>query len=365
MIDFAGPESHSSLRDTQDWGRQKKWGDLTISTDLDDAPEAISESLPWGPAEAVTAGRQVLDAESQALTRLSETLDENFAAAVEAIAGIKGHVVLTGMGKSGHIARKIAATLASTGTPAMYVHPGEASHGDLGMITSDDAILALSNSGETAELNDIVEHAARFRIPLLAIVGRPKSTLGNSADVILVLPNMPEACPNGMAPTTSTTMALAIGDALAVALVVRSGFNGVDFRMLHPGGNLGTRLRTVSDLMHGAEHMPLVMAAMPMADALLVMTTKSFGCVGVTNDEGNLIGIVTDGDLRRHMAPDLLTMSAGEVMTPDPKVIGGRHLAAEALWVMSTRKITSLFVVEDGRPVGILHLHDCLRAGLA
>jgi arabinose-5-phosphate isomerase len=338
---------------------------LTASTDLDEELEAATEPLPWGPAEAIAAGRQVLDTEARALARLSETLDDSFARAVETVAAVRGRVVLTGMGKSGHIARKIAATLASTGTAAMYVHPGEASHGDLGMVTRDDAVLALSNSGETAELNDMVEHATRFHIPLLAIVGRPDSTLANSADVALVLPDMPEACPHGMAPTTSTTMALAIGDALAVALVVRSGFTGIDFRLLHPGGSLGTRLRTVADLMHGADVMPLVAAATPMAEALLIMTTKSFGCVGVTGADGGLIGIVTDGDLRRHMAPELLSMAAGEVMTPDPKVIGSKHLAAEALWVMSTGKITSLFVVDDGSPVGILHLHDCLRAGIA
>jgi arabinose-5-phosphate isomerase len=338
---------------------------LTASTDFDEELEAMTAPVPWGPAEAIAAGRQVLDTESKALARLSETLDESFATAIETIAGVRGRVVLTGMGKSGHIGRKIAATLASTGTPAMYVHPGEASHGDLGMVTRDDAVLALSNSGETAELNDIVEHATRFHIPLLAIVGRPDSTLGNSADVALILPDMPEACPNGMAPTTSTTMALAIGDALAVALVVRSGFTGIDFRLLHPGGSLGARLRTVGDLMHGAEGMPLVDAATPMAEALLIMTAKSFGCVGVAGADGALIGIVTDGDLRRHMAPELLTMVAGDVMTPDPKVIGSKHLAAEALWVMSTRKISSLFVVENGLPVGILHLHDCLRAGIA
>ena len=342
-------------------GRPAGKNDLAVSPELDGGVTAVA----WGPAEAIAAGRQVLDAESRALAKLSECLDESFAAAVDVLAGIDGRVVLTGMGKSGHIARKIAATLASTGQPAMYVHPGEASHGDLGMVTRGDAVLALSNSGETAELEDIVEHAARFRIPLLAIVGRPDTTLGNRATVALVLPDMPEACPNGMAPTTSTTMALALGDALAVALVLRTGFTGIDFRLLHPGGSLGARLRTVGDLMHGADEMPLVVAETPMGDALLEITTKSFGCVGVVDGDGALIGLITDGDLRRHMETGLLAKTAGEVMTRDPKVIPPRRLAAEALWVMSTRRITSLFAVEDGLPVGILHLHDCLRAGIA
>ena len=314
-------------------------------------------------ADDIAAGRRVLETEAEALARLAETLDERFAEAVDLLAAAKGRVVTTGMGKSGHIARKIAATFASTGKPAMFVHPAEASHGDLGMVTGGDAVLALSNSGETAELNDIVEHAGRFAIPLVAIVGRPESTLVSHADVALVLPDMPEACPNGMAPTTSTTMALALGDALAVAMVVRSGFTGIHFRLLHPGGSLGTRLRTVADLMHCADEVPLVGMSTRMDEALIVMTAKSFGCIGVVDDGGVLVGIITDGDLRRHMEPALLSRTTGEIMTPRPKVIAPRQLAAEALWIMSNRAITSLFVVEDGRPVGILHLHDCLRAG--
>jgi len=314
----------------------------------------------------IAAARRVLDIEAQALRKLAESLDDDFSRALDLLASARGRVVTTGMGKSGHVARKIAATLASTGTPAMFVHPGEASHGDLGMITRDDAVLALSNSGETAELDDIVEHAARVHIPLVAIVGRAGSTLAQRAAVALVLPSAPEACPNGMAPTTSTTMALALGDALAVALVDRSGFTGDAFRMLHPGGSLGARLRTVRDLMHGGERMPLVGPDTAMSDALIEMTAKSFGCVGVVDaTDGRLVGLITDGDLRRHMAPALLARRAGEVMTAAPKVIAPSHLAAEALWIMSNCAITSLFAVEDGRPVGILHLHDCLRAGIA
>jgi arabinose-5-phosphate isomerase len=313
----------------------------------------------------IAAGRAVLTAESEALAALADDIDQDFGRAVDLLSTVEGRVIVTGMGKSGHIARKIAATFASTGTPAVFVHPAEASHGDLGMVASGDLVLALSNSGETAELNDIVEHAGRFRIPLIAIIGRGDSTLGDSADVALVLPNMPEACPNGMAPTTSTTMTLALGDALAVALMKRSGFTGIDFKLLHPGGSLGSRLRKVSDLMHGEDQMPLIDIDGRMDDALIEMTAKSFGCVGVIDGDGALAGVITDGDLRRHMGGDLLVLPVRDVMTADPKVVVPRRLAAEALWIMSTRSISSLFVVEDGRPVGILHMHDCLRAGIA
>lgn len=313
----------------------------------------------------IAAGRAVLNTESAALTALSEALDDNFVAAADLLSGGHGRVIVTGMGKSGHVAHKIAATFASTGTPAVFVHPAEASHGDLGMVTRSDVVLALSNSGETAELNDIIEHAGRFRIPLIAIVGRAGSTLAERADVALVLPDAEEACPNRMAPTTSTTMAMALGDALAVALMRRSGFTGIDFKMLHPGGSLGSRLRTVGDLMHSGDDMPLIGADARMDQALIEMTTRSFGCVGVTGADGALVGIVTDGDLRRHMNTDLLSRKVADIMTADPKVVAPRRLAAEALWTMSTNSITSLFVVEDGQPVGILHLHDCLRAGIA
>ncbi len=313
----------------------------------------------------LVAGRAVLETESTALAALAQSLDGNFVAAVDLLGSGHGRVIVTGMGKSGHVARKIAATFASTGTPAIFVHPAEASHGDLGMVTRSDVVLALSNSGETAELNDILEHAGRFRIPLVAIVGRTGSTLAERADVALVLPDAEEACPNRMAPTTSTTMAMALGDALAVTMMRRSGFTGIDFKMLHPGGSLGSRLRTVGDLMHSGDDVPLIASDSRMDQALIEMTARSFGCVGVTGSDGALIGIVTDGDLRRHMGADLLAKSVVDIMTANPKIVAPRRLAAEALWIMSTNAITSLFVVEEQRPVGILHLHDCLRAGIA
>jgi arabinose-5-phosphate isomerase len=317
------------------------------------------------PIDDIAAGRAVLETESAALTALSDALDDLFVAAVDLLGSGHGRVIVTGMGKSGHVAHKIAATFASTGTPAIFVHPAEASHGDLGMVTRSDVVLALSNSGETAELNDIVEHAGRFRIPLVAIVGRAGSTLAEQADIALVLPDAPEACPNRMAPTTSTTMAMALGDALAVALMRRAGFTGIDFKMLHPGGSLGSRLRTVADLMHKGDDVPLIGADRGMDEALIEMTARSFGCVGVIDANGALMGIVTDGDLRRHMGAGLLAKKVTDIMTTDPKVVASRRLAAEALWTMSTNSISSLFVVDDGRPVGILHLHDCLRAGIA
>ena len=315
-------------------------------------------------AESVAAGRRVIEMEAAALLRLARALDGAFDSAVAALAATSGRVMTTGMGKSGHVARKIAATLASTGTPAGYVHPAEARHGDLGMIAPGDTVLALSNSGETAELDAAVDHAGRHGIPLVAIVGRAGSTLAARADIALVLVDAPEACPNGLAPTTSTTMALALGDALAVALMERAGFTGSAFRLLHPGGGLAARLTMVADLMHRGGAVPLVGAEASMSEALVEMTAKSFGCVGIVDGGGRLAGIVTDGDLRRHMAPDLPARPVTEVMTADPRTIAPERLASEALFAMSTHKITALFAVEGGRPVGILHSHDCLRAGL-
>jgi arabinose-5-phosphate isomerase len=275
-------------------------------------------------------------------------------------------VIVTGMGKSGLVGRKIAATLASTGTPALYVHPGEASHGDLGMVTERDALLALSNSGETAELTDIVTYSRRYDIPLVAITSRTESSLAEAADVALILPDVGEACPMGLAPTSSTTMMLGLGDALAVALLERKGFSSADFQIYHPGGKLGRQLLKVAALMHQGDAVPLVTEDRPMGDALLVMTQKSFGCVGVLDEQGRLAGIITDGDLRRHLDASLFHRSAGEVMTRSPLTIRPGILAAEALRQMNERKITSLFVLDETRhPVGILHLHDCLRAGIA
>ena len=316
---------------------------------------------------ALAAARRVLWTEAEALSALAEALDGTFERFVDQLAATAGRVVVTGMGKSGHVGRKIAATLASTGTPALYVHPAEASHGDLGMITIQDVVLALSNSGETPELADIVAYSRRFAIPLLAIVGRNPSSLADTADLALVLPKRPEACPMGLAPTTSTTAMLALGDALAVALLERRGFGSQDFSLLHPGGKLGKRLVRVEQLMHSGGELPLVGLDAGMSEVLLEMTAKRLGCVGVLNGRGGLAGIITDGDLRRHMSPDLLGRRAVEVMTPGPRTIRPQALAAEALAIMNQaeRPFTVLFVVEDGRPVGALHMHDCLRAGIA
>lgn len=324
-------------------------------------PEASGESA----GQDIESARRVLHLEAEGLAVLARSLGESFIAALDLLANAAGRVIVTGMGKSGHVGRKIAATMASTGTPAQYVHPGEASHGDMGMITPADVVLALSNSGETQELRDLLEYTRRFSIPLIAITSRAESTLGETADVTLLLPSTPEACPMGLAPTTSTTASLALGDALAVAMLERKGFSPQDFRVLHPGGKLGSSLLRVADLMHSGDTMPLCGLDTPMAEAILTVTAKSFGCVGVTDDAGRLAGVITDGDLRRHMGRDLLDQTAGAVMTADPKHIRPQALAAEALAVMNQFTITGLFVVEDQRPVGILHIHDCLRAGIA
>jgi arabinose-5-phosphate isomerase len=310
--------------------------------------------------------RGVLRQEGAALRRLAESLDTGFLAAAEALlAGALGRVIVTGMGKSGHVARKIAATFASTGTPALFVHPAEASHGDLGMITHQDVILALSASGETPELSNLVTYSRRRGITLIAMTTRPQSALARAADIVLRLPPEPEVCPLGLAPTTSTTMMMALGDALAVVLLTRRGFTREEFSELHPGGSLGKILVRVADIMHVGEEMPLVGPGTMMADAILTMTRGRFGCVGVLDESGRLRGIITDGDLRRHMGPGLLCVTTASVMTPAPKTIAPNALAAEALRVLNTNRITSLFVVEAERPVGIVHVHDCLRAGLS
>jgi arabinose-5-phosphate isomerase len=315
--------------------------------------------------DAIAVGRRVLGVEAQALADLADGLDSRFAEAVEALYRAEGKVACTGIGKSGHVARKIAATLASTGAPAVFVHPAEASHGDLGMIGPGDVILALSKSGEARELADILAYAKRFSIPLLAMTEAPDSALGRAADLLLPLPPAPEATAEVNAPTTSTTLQLALGDALAVALLERRGFTADKFRTFHPGGKLGAMLRTVADLMHGPGEVPLVPPQAPMREALLVMTEKRFGCVGVVGPDGALAGIITDGDLRRHI-DGLFEHSAGEVMTPGPKTAPPSMLAAEALKRMTETAppSTVLFVVEDARPVGILHIHDLVRAGV-
>jgi arabinose-5-phosphate isomerase len=315
--------------------------------------------------ETIAVGRRVLETEAEALRRLAGELGEPFAEAVETLFLAKGRVVCTGIGKSGHVARKIAATLASTGTAAFFVHASEASHGDLGMIGQDDVILALSKTGETRELADVLAYAARFDIRLIAMTSAPDSALGRAADVVLRLPDAPEATDAVGAPTTSTTVQMALGDALAVALLERRGFRPQDFRVLHPGGKLGALLRTAADLMHGESELPLVTADTPMRQALLVMTEKRWGIVGVVDGAGRLVGAISDGDLRRHIE-GLLDHTAGEVMTPGPKKAPPWMLAGEALALMSDPPpaVTVLFVVQDERPVGILHVHDLLRAGV-
>ncbi len=311
--------------------------------------------------------RSVLATEAAGLRALAASLDGGFEHAVATLASCEGRIVVSGMGKSGHVARKIAATLASTGSPAIFVHPAEASHGDLGMVQPGDALLLLSNSGETTELADLVAHAHRFGMKLVAITGRAGSTLALSADIVLLLPGSPEACAVTSAPTTSTTMQIALGDALAVALLTRRGFTATDFRAYHPGGRLGAQLRRVRELMHRGDAVPLVSPNAPMQQALLLMTGKGFGCVGVL-EGGRLIGVVTDGDLRRSMGPTLLDQQVRTVMTPNPRTIRGDALAADALREMNEgqRRVTSLFVVDPaGAPIGILNVHDLLRAGVA
>ncbi len=312
----------------------------------------------------LATGRRVIEKEADALGQLAQSLGKGFCQAVDLMRHARGRVIVSGMGKSGHVARKIAATLASTGTPAFFVHPAEASHGDLGMLTRDDVALLLSNSGETPELADIISYTRRFSIPMIGVAGKADSTLIHQADVAIVLPAAGEACPMGLAPTTSTTMTLALGDAIAVALMEHQAFTPERYRDFHPGGKLGARLSRVADLMH--EDMPLVGPATAMSDALLTMSEKGFGVVGVLDDAGQLAGIITDGDLRRNMA-GLLERTAAEVMTPAPRTIARGALAEEAVAIMDEKKITCLFVVDgpDSRnAVGILKIHDCLRAGV-
>jgi arabinose-5-phosphate isomerase len=313
--------------------------------------------------DAIAVGRRVLAVEAQGLVVMADALGDSFAKAVEVLFQAKGRIVCTGVGKSGHVGRKIAATLASTGSSAMFIHATEASHGDLGMIGTDDVVLALSKTGETRELADIIAYAKRFAIPLIGMTARADSALGRACDILLLLPDAPEAAEALNAPTTSTTLQIALGDALAVALLERRGFTPQDFRIFHPGGKLGAMLRTVGDLMHGAEELPLAEESTPMAQALLTMTERRFGCVAVRSPDGKLAGLITDGDLRRHM-DGLMTHSAGEVMTRNPLTVAPQTLAAEALRVMNERSVTVLFVVEDARPVGVLHIHDLLRAGI-
>lgn len=313
--------------------------------------------------DIIAAGQRVLKVEADAVALLADTLDQSFADAVERMLQVEGRVVVAGIGKSGHVARKIAATLASTGTPAQFVHPSEASHGDMGMVTDKDLVLLLSNSGETAELADLIAHTRRFGITLVGVASRPDSTMMKAADIALVLPKAPEACFVGLAPTTSTTLTLALGDALAVALMEHRHFTPEKFRDFHPGGKLGARLTRVDALMHDTSKLPLVAPTEPMGEVLVEISQKGFGVAGVHGPGGRLVGVITDGDLRRNLT-GLLDFTAGDVMNPDPTTVPGDMLAQEALAIMNARKITCLFVTQDAIPIGILHVHDCLRAGV-
>ena len=312
--------------------------------------------------------QRTLDTEMAGLSALRSSIGRDASEIVRLLAGLEGRLICAGVGKSGHVARKMAATFASTGTPAQFVHPSEASHGDLGMITTRDAVLALSKSGETREMGDLIAYCRRFGVPLIAMTAGADSALARGADLVFLMPNAAEACGETRAPTTSTTMMMAAGDALAVALIEARGFTANDFARYHPGGALGAALASVEDLMHAGDELPLVAFTASMGDALIEMSQKGFGCVGVTGEDGRLAGIVTDGDLRRRMAPDLTQRRAGDVMTADPMTASPGLLAAEALRRMTAgdRKITQLFVTgEDGRPVGLLHIHDLLRAGVS
>jgi len=317
----------------------------------------------------IESALRTLEAEASGISALAAAVRDGLRApliaAVEMIERAKGRLIVTGMGKSGHVGRKIAATFASTGTPAFFVHPGEASHGDLGMITADDVIMALSWSGETVELKDLIDYSRRFRIGLIAVTAKVESALALAADVVLVLPQAREACPHNLAPTTSSLMQLALGDVLAIALLESRGFTALDYRRLHPGGRLGAMLKFVRDIMHTGAAVPLLRLGTRMTEAVVEMSTKSFGCVGITDAGGTLVGIITDGDLRRHMRPDLLDRRVDEVMTRAPKTLRADQLASEALELFNSSKITAALVLDDGAPIGIVHLHDLLRAGVA
>ena len=319
--------------------------------------------------DAAASAVRTLDLEGEGLQALRSTLDGQlrgpFRAAVSTLVAARGRVIVTGIGKSGHIGQKLAATFASTGTPAFFVHPSEASHGDLGMIVPEDAIVAISWSGESVELGNILTYSRRFKVPLIAITSRADSTLAKQSDVVLELPRAKEACPHGLAPTTSTTMQLAIGDCLAIALLEAKGFTAHDFSVFHPGGSLGANLKFVADVMHKGDALPLVAEGKVMSEALVIMTQKSFGCLGVVDGKGRLTGMITDGDLRRHMGPELLKSRVLDIMTKKPNTLAPGMLASAALERINSLKRTQMFVVERGKPVGVVHVHDLLRAGVA
>jgi arabinose-5-phosphate isomerase len=335
-------------------------------SDLHEHAEVISQTESH---RFLTSAERTLETEIAGLSALRAALQNGlsgpFMKAAELISKIKGRVVITGIGKSGHIGVKLAATLASTGTPAFFVHAAEASHGDLGMITRDDAVVALSWSGETQELASIVGYTRRFKVPLIAITSRENSTLAKAADIILKMPIVTEACPHGLAPTTSALVQMAAGDALAIALLENRGFTAQDFRVFHPGGRLGASLKTARDIMHRGDAVPLAQIGLPMRDAIILMSQKGFGVLGVTDDLHRLIGIITDGDLRRHISTDFLDKPVEDIMTKGPKTIQPSMLSAAVLEMINSSEITSVFVVEDTRAVGIVHLHDLLRIGAA
>ena len=321
------------------------------------------------PEEIKKSAVHTLNAEKKALELMIQNVDNNFVDAVQKIYSLKGRVIVSGMGKPGHIGKKIAASLASTGTPAFFVHPAEASHGDLGMLTKEDLVLCLSNSGESKELFDIINYTRRFGIYLVAITSAPESTLGKAADIVLQIPNKkeaPEACPFNMAPTTSMISTLAMGDALTVALMNMRGFTTELYHDRHPGGKLGNILVKVQDIMSKDDAVPTVPSGTKMSDALLVMSKKMLGCLGILDTTGHLIGMITDGDLRRHMSSDLMTKPVDEVMNPNPTTISGDLLGSEALNIMHSKKITNIFVVDtDKKPLGLIHMHHLLQAGVA
>ena len=334
---------------------------MSVAAKTDPAPNAEM---------AVASAKTTLQTEAAGLSALSDALSgplgSRFAEAVAAMRDLEGRVVVTGMGKSGNVGQKIASTLASTGTPAFFIHPSDASHGDLGMVTRHDLVLALSWSGETSELRALIDYTRRFRVPLVAMTSRPESALASAADIILQLPQSDEACPHGLAPTTSTTMQLALGDALAIALLEARGFTAAQFRVYHPGGQLGAYLKHLGDIMHVGEKLPVVGRDTPMSDAIVVMTQKSFGCVGIVDGDGRLVGIVTDGDLRRHARPDLLQCAACEIMTASPRTMTAETLVSAAVELLHANRIMAVFVVDEaGKPVGIVHMHDLLRVGVA
>ena len=315
----------------------------------------------------IESARRTIDKEISALRMMESELDDNLTKALDLIQSSKGRVIVTGMGKSGHVGKKIAATLASTGTPSFFVHPAEASHGDLGMLTTDDVVLAISNGGESRELSDILIYCKRYGITLIAMTKNPESTLGKAGDIILRLPDAGEACPLGLAPTSSTTATIVLGDILAIALMERKGFSKSSYKQRHPGGKLGAILQKVSDLMHTGDEMPILDEHALMPQIIVTMSSKMLGCVGIVDENGDLTGMITDGDLRRAMAnsmdSDLFKKTAAEIMSKDPKTTTEDVLVAEAVNIMNQKSITQLFVVDNKKPIGIIHMHDCLKAG--